>query len=176
MIIDYLQGNGGRVRKYTFTSAPGAKYRFFQNVYVVINAKKGHSLLEVKNDFRKGNLTLSDASELIYGIMTTQKPRGMPSSWASRTSHFYKKRWNIETGFSDLNRMGKRWKSKYDSTRYLDLLVRMLLYNSWKINGAWLKKNRKNGKKSLEWMLQDNQDTLVDMLFASWRKSRCIVW
>ena len=54
-------------------------------------------------------------------IMTTQKLRGQSSSWASRTSRFYKKRWFIETGFSDLNRMGRRWKSKYDNTRYLDL-------------------------------------------------------
>ena len=176
MIIDYLQGNGNRVRKYTFSSAPGAKCRFFQNVYVVINAKKGHTLLEVKRDFRKGNLTLSDASKLIYGIMTTQKPRGESSSWASRTSRFYKKRWNIETGFSDLNRMGRRWKSKYDNTRYLDLLVRMLLYNSWKINEAWFKKNRKNKMKSFEWTLQDNQVALVDILFASWRKSTCFAW
>ena len=143
MIIDYLQGNNGRVRKYKFSSAPGATYRFFQNVYIILNAKKGYSLLEVKNEFRKGNLTLNDALKLLYGIMTTQKPRGVSSSWASRTSRFYRKRWNIETGFSDLNRMGKRWKSTYDSTRYLDLLVRMLLYNSWKINGTWLKKIKK---------------------------------
>ncbi|GAH94507.1 unnamed protein product, partial [marine sediment metagenome] len=30
MIIEYLQGTGNRVRKYTFSSAPGAKCRFFQ--------------------------------------------------------------------------------------------------------------------------------------------------
>ena len=171
MIIEYLQGTGNRVRKYMFSSAPGAKCRFFQNVYVVLNAKKGHSLLEVKRDFRKGNLTLNNAAKLIYAIMTTQKPRGESSSWASRTSRFYKKRWNIETGFSDLNRMGRRWKSKYDNTRYLDLFVRMLLYNSWKINGAWLKKIRKNGMKSHGWTLQDNQDALIDLFFEMWRKS-----
>ena len=170
MIIEYLQGTGNRVRKYTFSSAPGAKCRFFQNVYVVLNAKKGHSLLEVKRDFRKGNLTLNNAAKLIYGIMTTQKPRGESSSWASRTSRFYKKRWNIETGFSDLNRMGRRWKSKYDNTRYLDMLVRMLLYNSWKINGAYLDKCRKNRVRSFEWTLQDNQDMLIERFFTSFQK------
>ncbi|MHA2007075.1 MAG: hypothetical protein ACXACO_08130 [Promethearchaeota archaeon] len=78
----------------------------------------------------------------------------MSSSWASRTSRYYKKRWNIETGFSDLNRMVQPWKSKYDNTRYLDMLVRMLLYNSWKINGAYLDKCRKNRVRSFEWTLQ----------------------
>ncbi len=170
MIIEYLQGTGNRIRKYTFSSAPGAKCRFFQNVYVIFNAKKGHSLLEVKRDFRKGNLTLNNASKLIYAIMTTQKPRGESSSWASRTSRFYKKRWNIETGFSDLNRMGRRWKSKYDNTRYLDVLVRMLLYNSWKINGAYLDKYRKNRGRPIEWTLQDNQDVLAERFFTSFQK------
>ena len=165
IIEEYLKGTGKRVRKYTFSSATEASYRFFQNVYLVLNAKKGHSLLEVKRDFQKGILTLNDASKLIYAIMTTQKPRGKSSSWASRTSRFYKKRWNIETGFSDLNRMGRRWKSKYDNTRYLDMLVRMLLYNSWKINGAYLKKCRKKRSKSFEWTLQDNQDAMVEIFF-----------
>ena len=163
VIEEYLQGTGKRVRKYTFSSAPGAKCRFFQNVYLVLNAKKGYSLLGVKRDFQKGLLTRNDATKLIYTIMTTQKPRGESSSWASRTSRFYKKRWNIETGFSDLNRMGCRWKSKYDNTRYLDLLVRMLLYNSWKINRASLQKCQKKSVKSHEWTLQDNQDALVEM-------------
>ena len=170
MIIEYLQGTGNRVRKYTFSSAPGAKCRFFQNVYVILNAKKGHSLLEVKRDFQKGNLTLNNASKLIYAIMTTQKPKGESSSWASRTSRFYKKRWNIETGFSDLNRMGRRWKSKYDNTRYLDMLVRMLLYNSWKINGKHLDKYRKNRGRFIEWTLQDNQDVLVERFFTPFQK------
>jgi hypothetical protein len=166
MIEDYLQGTGRRVRKYTFSSATEAEYRFFQNVYLVINAKKGSTLLGVKRDFQKGTLALDDASKRIYAIMTTQKPRGGTSSWASRTSRFYRKRWNIETGFSDLNRMGRRWKSKHDNTRYLDLLVRMLLYNSWKINHAYLVKSQKKRSKRQEWSLQDNQDALEEMFLA----------
>jgi hypothetical protein len=171
IIEEYLKGTGKRTRKYTFSSAPGAKCRFFQYVYIILNAKKGYSLLEVKGDFQKGYLTLDDASKLIYGIMTTQKPRGKSSSWASRTSRFYKKRWNIETGFSDLNRMGRHWKSKYDNTRYLDLLVRMLLYNSWKINKNYLKKWQINENRSHEWTLQDNQDALIELFLESPKKS-----
>ncbi|MHA1764755.1 MAG: hypothetical protein ACTSVK_00675 [Promethearchaeota archaeon] len=72
-----------------YSSAPGAKYRFFQNVYVVLNAKKGHSLLEIKYDLRKGNLTQNNASKLIHAIMITQKPMGVSNSWASCTSRFY---------------------------------------------------------------------------------------
>jgi hypothetical protein len=167
MIEEYLKGTGRRIRRYTISSAPGGGKQFSQDLYLLLRAKKGHSLSSVKQDFKNGTLTLDDAMKLIYAVMTTQKPRGDTSSWASRTSRFYKKRWFIETGFSDLNRMGRRWKSKYDNTRYLDMLVRMLLYNSWKINKAWLKKCRKKGKKRQKWTLQDNQDALVDLFLEA---------
>ncbi len=167
MIEEYLKGTGKRIRRYTISSAPGGGKQFSQNLYLLLKAKKSHSLLSVKRAFKKGTLTLDDAKELIYAVMTTQKPRGDTSSWASRTSQFYKKRWFIETGFSDLNRMGRRWKSKCDNTRYLDMLVRMLLYNSWKINKAYLKKCRKKERKSQKWTLQDNQDSLVDLFLEA---------
>ena len=47
IIIEYLQETDNSVRKYMFSSALGANCRFFQNVYMVLNAKKAHSLLEV---------------------------------------------------------------------------------------------------------------------------------
>ena len=167
IIEEYLRGTGNRVRKYTFSSAPGQESQFSQNIYLILRAKKGHTLLSVKRDFQNGEISLDDAMKRIYAIMTTQKPRGQTSSWASRTSRFYRKRWNIETGFADLNRMGRRWKSKYDNTRYLDLLVRMLLYNSWKINRAYLKKQQKKRKRSQPWTLQDNQDALVEIFLEA---------
>lgn len=167
IIKEYLNGTGKRVRLYTFSSAPGSKFQFFQNTYLILGAKKGHSLSEVKREFQRGKLSLKEASKLIYPIMTTQKPRGNSNSWASRTSRLYKKRWFIETGFSDLNRMGRRWKSKYDNTRYLDLLVRMLLYNSWKINRAFLNQCQKKGAKCQKWTLQDNQDALEEIFLET---------
>jgi len=167
MIEEYLKDTGKRIRRYTISSTPGGKKQCSQELYLLLRAKKGHSLSSVKKDFKKGTLTLKDALKLLHAVMTTQKPRGDKSSWASRTSRFYKKRWFIETGFSDLNRMGRRWKSKYDNTRYLDMLVRMLLYNSWKINKAWLKKYRRKGKKRQKWTLQDNQDALVELFLEA---------
>ena len=166
-IEEYLRGTGNRVRKYTFSSAPRQESQFSQNIYLILRAKKGHTLLSVKRDFQNDKNSLDDVTKRIYAIMNTQKPRGQTSSWASRTSRFYRKRWNIETGFSDLNRMGRRWKSKYDNTRYLDLLVRMFLYNSWKINRAYLKKQQKKRKRSQPWILQDNQDSLVEIFLEA---------
>ena len=170
MIEQYLNNEGKRVRKYKFSSATEAKFRFFQNVYLILNAKKRYSLLEIKRNFQKQNITLKDAQKNIYAIMTTEKPRGKTSSWASRTSQFYKKRWLIETAFSDLNRMGKRWKSKYDDIRYLDMLARMLLYNSWKMNRTYIKKDHKKRNKSKDWTLNQNQDYLKQLFLSSEEK------
>lgn len=171
IIAQYLQNKGARVRKYMFSTAPGGKYRTFRQVYLILNAKKGHSLLDVKRAFQKGALALDDARKLIYAIMTTQKPRGRQHSWASRTSRFYRKRWLIETGFSDLNRIHPRWKTNYDDVRYLDMLVRMLLYNSWKINKTIIKNYAKKEGKRKKWKLIQNQDYLKRLFLSLEKKS-----
>jgi len=160
IIEEYLNGEGNRVRKYTFSSDRAAKHRFFQNVYLIIKAKRGFSLQGIKKDYQSGKISLKVARTRVFTIMTTEKPKGKTSSWASRTSRFYKRRWLIETGFSDLNRINRRWKSNYDSVRYLDMLARMLLYNSWKMNRKLIKMRSKKAKKVKEWTLIQNQDYL----------------
>ena len=103
--------------------------------------------------------------------MTTEKPKGKTSSWASRTSLFYRRRWLIETGFSDLNRINRRWKSNHDNARYLDMLVRMLLYNSWKMNKKLIQKTQMQYQKSCNWTLNRNQDNLKKAFLTLEKKS-----
>ncbi len=175
LITEYINGKGNRVRKYTFSSAKEAKCRFFQNVYLIIKAKRGFTLQAVKRDFQQGKITLKDAQKRIFAIMTTEKPRGKTSSWASRTSSFYKRRWLIETGFSDLNRINRRWKSNYDNVRYLDMSVRMLLYNSWKMNKAHLKNAQKTNRNTRAWTLKQNQDFLIQKFLSLEKKSLGVI-
>jgi hypothetical protein len=170
-ITDYIEGKGRRVRKYTFSSAAEAKCRFFANVYLIIKAKRGFSLQGVKRDYKKGKITQKDAFHRIFTIMTTERPKGKTSSWASRTSLFYKRRWLIETGFSDLNRINRRWKSNLDNVRYLDMLVRLLLYNSWKMNKKLLQKSQKLNQNSCAWTLNQNKDRLTEALLTLEKKS-----
>jgi hypothetical protein len=158
---EYLKGIGRRIRKYTLSSAAEAKLRYFQNVFLVFNAKKEFSLLDIKRQFQQGKLSLKEASKNVYAIMTTKKPKGKESSWACRNSRYYKKRWHIEAGFRDLNKFGPRWRSKHDNVRYLDMLARMLLYNSWKANRALLKKCKKKIFTSRDWTQIENQNLLA---------------
>jgi hypothetical protein len=159
-IEEYLAGKKGRVIRYMFSTTTNTRYKFFQNVYLILHAKKGYSLNAVKREYQKGILPLKDARRRVFTIMTTEKPKGKASSWASRVSLFYRKRWLIETGFSDLNRINRRWKSNHDNVRYLDLLARMLLYNSWKINKSLIKKHAKKENTTRDWTLIQNMDCL----------------
>jgi hypothetical protein len=160
-LVDYLNGTHGRVRKYVFSTKTAANCRFSRHVYVIIKAKNQFTLQGVKRDYRAGRISLDDARKRLFLIMTTQKPRGKTSSWASRTALFYRRRWFIETGFSDLNRINRRWKSNYDNVRYLDMLARLLLYNSWKINKKKLQKSEKIGNKKRAWTFNQNKDILI---------------
>jgi hypothetical protein len=169
-IREYLEDKGGRVRKYTFSSANEAYCRFFAHVYLIIKAKRGDTLRGIKRDYRQAKITLKDAQQRLYTIMTTEKPKGKTSSWASRVSLFYRRRWMIETGFSDLNRINRRWKSNHDGVRYLDMLARLLLYNSWKINKKRLKNLSKKQHKSFNWTLNQNQDQLRHTFLTQQKK------
>ena len=174
-VTEYIEGKGGRVRQYKFSSAPGARCRFFQHVYLIIKAKRGFSLQGVKRDYKSGKITLKDAQHRIFSIMTTEKPKGRSSSWASRTSLFYSRRWMIETGFSDLNRINRRWRSNHDGVRYLDMFVRMLLYNSWKMNKKILAVHGKKQGNSREWTLNQNRDRLLQIFLSTHKKSQVVI-
>ena len=174
-ITDYLEGKKNRVMKYTFSSAVEAKCRFFIHVYLIIKAKRGFSLQGVKRDYKGGRITLKEAHHRIFTIMTTEKPKGKTSSWASRTSLFYRRRWLIETGFSDLNRINRRWRSNHDGLRYLDMLARMLLYNSWKMNKKGIQKRGKIKGSKKTWTLNQNQDYLKKAFLSMEKKSRGVI-
>ena len=172
LIAEYLEGKRGRVIKYAFSTKSESKHRFSSDVYLIIKAKRGYTLQGVKRDLACGRISLKDAYHRVFTIMTTQKPKGKTSSWASRIALFYRRRWLIETGFSDLNRINRRWKSNNDGVRYIDMMARMLLYNSWKINKNIIQKKGLQAARTKTWTLNRNQDNLKEA-FLSLEKKSC---
>ena len=168
-IVEYLQDKEKRIRKYTISSAPGNVITYSQEVYLVICAKKGTTLIRAKRDFKRGKLTLNEAAKQLFAIMTTEKPKGKTSSWASRICRFYRSRWFIETGISDINRIAPSWKSSHDNVRYIDLLMRMVIYNEWKAIRVLAKKSGEKRYKSRPWKLAHAQ-SLLSSLILSWDK------
>ena len=55
--------------------------------------------------------------------------------------------------------------------RFFDILARLLLYNSWKINRKLIEMNGKKEGKRKEWTLVQNQDYLKELLLLSEKKS-----
>lgn len=170
-VSDYVEGKSGRVRKYTFSSANEARCRFFAHVYLIIKARRGFTFQGIKRDYRTETITLKDVQHRLFTVMTTEKPKGKTSSWASRTALFYRRRWMIETGFSDLNRINLRWKSNHDGLRCLDMLVRMLLYNSWKVNKKRLRIKEKERANTLILTLNQKMDLLNQVFLLNFQKS-----
>ena len=81
----------------------------------------------------------------------------------------------IETDFSDLNRINRRWKSNHDNVRYLDMLDRILLYNSWKMNRKLIRMRTKKGGKIKGLTLVQNQDYLKQTFFSIEKKSQGVI-
>ncbi len=174
-IEEYIKGKRNRVRKYTFSSNNTANFQFFVHVYLIIKAKRGFTLQGVKRDYQSGKISLKEVYHRFFTIMTTERPKGRISPWASRISLFYRRRWLIETGFSDLNRINRRWKSNHDNVRYLDMLARMMLYNSWKMNKCLIEKAAKKEGKMRQWTLNQNQDILKKAFLSMEKKSRGVI-
>ncbi len=71
IIEEYLNGEGNRVRIYTISSNSAAKHRFFQNVYLIIKAKRGFSLQGIKKDYQSGRIPLKVGRTRLFTIMIT---------------------------------------------------------------------------------------------------------
>jgi len=174
-IESYLKGKKKRVSIHVISTALGGKNQQSQVVYLMINAKRGHSLREVKRAFLSGEITLEEARSKTFALLTTERPKSNTSSWASKKRMIYRKRWQIETAFSDLNRINRYCKSSSDGVHYIDMLARMLLYNSWKLNQKYLSSSSKKSFRKINWTLRKNNDCLVGSFLSIEKKSLGVV-
>jgi len=115
ILEEYLKGKRKCVNSYTISTAHSAKKRQSQRVYLMINAGRGHSLKEIKRAFLSGIITLSEARPRTFALLTTEMLKSTTSSWASRKRMLYRRRWQIEMAFSDLNWINHCCKSNSDS-------------------------------------------------------------
>ena len=67
------------------------------------------------------------------------------------------------------------FESQADNLRYLDMLVRLLLYNSWKINRKLLENLGNQEGKERTWTLNQNQDCLKQAFLASEKNSQGVI-
>jgi len=114
-IESYLKGKKKRVSIHVISTALGGKNQQSQVVY--------------KRAFLSGEITLEEARSKTFALLTTERPKSNTSSWASKKGMIYRKRWQIETAFSDLNRINRYCKSSSDGVHYIDMLARMTCWH-----------------------------------------------
>ena len=96
-------------------------------------------------------LAMKDATTHIRDQMTTYPPpkgKKKQQGWANRICHEYDHRWNIETGFRDLNRISPPSNARTNLRKFLMFTVRFWIFNAWHLLRAKqrLKRTKKKTK------------------------------
>lgn len=139
----YLRGTGGLVVGNIFAQA--AQHYPFQStafVRMVIIGKDNQGAWEVREKFRQGKLTFSKAMRELRGFFTTYTPWKNQRAWARFLVREYKRRWNIETGFSMLNKVHESGRERRFTTKLATIYCRSVIYNWWQ---SWRLERKRYG-------------------------------
>jgi hypothetical protein len=140
IIESYLKNGGQYIITYTIKGAP-AKYYHSPHIQVtlILTNRRGRRLREVREDFLSGKVSLKDSLKEIFVIITNiQPPRGKKAQqgWAVKICHAYDPRWNIETGFRDLNRIGEISNARKNVRKFFMFSLRFWVFNMWHLERA----------------------------------------
>jgi len=140
MIESYLKNGKKYILSYTIKGAP-AKYYHSPHIQVtlILTNRRGRRLREVRDDFLTGKVSLKDSMKEIFVIVTNiPPPRGKKAQqgWAVKICHTYEPRWNIETGFRDLNRIGELSNARKNVRKFFMFSLRFWVFNMWHLERA----------------------------------------
>lgn len=143
IIENYIQNGGDYINKYRIKGAPSKHYKKFQTIWLILTNRQGRRLREIRKDYLDGNATLSESMKEIMVMCTTKPPpKGKKAcqGWAHHICDVYDHRWQIETGFKDLNRISPPSNARTNERKLLMFSVRYWVYNCWQIERARRKK------------------------------------
>ncbi|MCF2141655.1 MAG: transposase [Candidatus Lokiarchaeota archaeon] len=152
----YLKGEKGRIQTYFIRpkSTNNRNKKLMRN-WVHLYPKGNQSLGEIKTAYRQGCLSLAEASEQIYGLITTIAPQYRSKSFVYLIKRYYKMRWQIETAFRDVEVHKGIWRSNNDATRLFAEMGKYLLFNMWQFERDQIRPERRL-------TFQEFRDWLVD--------------
>lgn len=154
----YLLGKGhwisGTIFSQSFKQYPNQTSVFVRCVLIGHNER---GAWEVKNDYDKGVISFDEAMPQLSGFFTTMKPWKNEKSWARYLIREYKKRWNIETGFSKMNEWHVRFRSRKYNSYFAVKYINAWLYNLWQGN---LLENKRDSVLFRDTTLEDYRDAL----------------
>ena len=147
LLEQFLKGKGDYIQPYLVKGAPKKYYHAPAiPVWLIITNRQGRRLRDIRRDFKQKKLDLKGAmKELMVMLTTKPPPRGKKArqGWAVSICQKYDRRWQIETGFRDLNRMGPPSNAHTNARKFLMRSIQYWVYNAWQIERARRKQHRK---------------------------------
>jgi hypothetical protein len=130
----YLDGKKGRIQEFALGNKckAGCKTKYCK-CYVIIFPKFGHQLQTTKTDFRSKKITLDQASDQLFGLITTRAPQWRGDSFPASIRQYYRWRWGIETGFREVDEHPTIWRSDYDGERLFCEAGAYFIYDEWQL-------------------------------------------
>jgi hypothetical protein len=132
---DFLLGRKGRVQAFQLgtKNKKGAR-TLYAACWVVICPVKGAGPLDaIVAEVRQQKMTLDEAAAKLFGLLTTAAPQGHGRGFPRLILRLYRMRWQIETGFREMEVKHSPWRSEHDGTRLVDELGRAMLHNAWQL-------------------------------------------
>jgi hypothetical protein len=133
----WLQDKSGRTGKLTLKLRYVKKFGWKNLVMgVVIEGKRGHTLDQVKRDFKHGTLTESAASKQVFPLLVIKGNKHGVQMLRGNEQYIrslYRERWAIEIAFRQTHLLGiANWLQQRDK-RLFRFACKCLLYNLWQI-------------------------------------------
>jgi len=108
-------------------------------VWLILTNRQGRRLRDIRMDYLKKIKTLDECvTEIMPMLTTVQPPAGKKKcqGWAIQICRVYDHRWQIETGFRDLNRISPPSNARTNARKLFMCSVRYWMYNVWQLERA----------------------------------------
>jgi len=137
LMVDYLTGKSDRFGR-GFTRLPYVRKKGYPLVDfdLMLAAKRRYRLDQVKLDFEKGKLSISDAKKRIFPLVILRAgTRGITKLRGNESyiRQLYRQRWFIEIAFREMNRLGISSHLRGRDSRLGILGAKALIYNIWQV-------------------------------------------
>ena len=146
IIWDYIKRGGDYIVPYTIRGAPAQHYnKLGINVWLILTNRQGRRLRDIRSDHSSGRSTADESTKEIMVMMTTVPPPlggRKRQGWSVQICRVYDRRWQIETGFRDLNRVSPSSNARTNTRKLFMSSVRYWAFNSWQLERARRKKLR----------------------------------
>jgi Transposase DDE domain len=108
-------------------------------IWLILTNRQGRRLRDIRLDYLKNRKSLTECVKEIMVMATTVKPpkgKKKQQGWAMQICRVYEHRWQIETGFRDLNRISPPSNARTNTRKLFMCSVRYWVYNAWQLERA----------------------------------------